>query len=88
LIRADTEPITTDTELLCPENETYPCDTSEFRERARQLTQGAAAALDDAVSYVRDMLDDLGAFIRAHPEQALAVAVVAGFFLGRRLRRH
>ena len=85
--------ITTDTELLDPENETYPCDTSEIRERARQLTPSATAALENAVSYVRensarDMLGDLGAFIRTHPEQALAAAVVAGFFVGRSLRRH
>jgi len=85
--------MTTDTELIGPENASYPCDTSEVRERARQLAQGATTAINTAVAYVRendmrDMLGDLGAFVRAHPQQALAAALIAGFFVGRGLRRH
>jgi hypothetical protein len=51
----------------------------------------AADALDNASGYLRthetsEILNDVESYAKAHPAQALAGAVVAGFVLGRILR--
>jgi ElaB/YqjD/DUF883 family membrane-anchored ribosome-binding protein len=49
-------------------------------ERAGDLAEGAGAALDTWTSQTRG-------YVRAHPLQAMAITVAAGYLLGRIFRR-
>ena len=68
---------------------------AEGHDAADTLNAGAAGVRDQlsgVVDYfrdngVQDMMDDLAAYVKAHPTQALVGAAVIGFFAGRMARR-
>lgn len=61
-------------------------------ERTTQAAYRAAEKLDVAANYVRDhdmqeMMGDMEGFVRQYPTQSLVAAAIAGFLLGRAVRR-
>jgi ElaB/YqjD/DUF883 family membrane-anchored ribosome-binding protein len=60
-------------------------------DKTTQMAQTAADRIEHASSYLRehevsDIMTDVEAFVRAHPMQSLAIALAAGFLLGRAVR--
>lgn len=61
-------------------------------EAADEMVDAVGRKVDEAAAYVRrtdpqDLLSDLAGAVKAKPMQALAVAAVFGFMLGRVIRR-